>query len=391
MDETDVIREVNASNVEIQNQYLRARQAADVAARSKLVAAQASSEAWDAEVSHQVVQDERPQRRAPLPRQVACAAATVALDGVACYFAAQVLNGSQDSTPPNTRVPNPPPPLGADPTAFQKARHNQAVQQYQQTVDRALAALTRQQQETLLAWAESTVARAFASPVPQSAGDVKLNEDLDAAAADLSSMRQAGAGVGAGTVIAIAGITGTTVQPVPTLPIGLQGSTVVVDDFPGGVSEEAAWQASLLQTGAARVVLLTPATDEQMASVIDQGLDDAFTDTLTSVLFALGQHQLQTAALQQLRQLLYLLTVRYTRATATINGYTDSLPAPGGNLQLSLLRAQAVETWIIAHGMASDRIQAFGYGDSDPVAPNTPDGQPLNRRVVVVIDPAIPA
>jgi hypothetical protein len=98
MDETDVIREVNASNVEVENQYLRARQAADVATRSKLAAAQASSAARDAEVTHQAVQEERPRRRAPLPRQLAAAAGTVALDGVACYFAAQVLDGSQDST-----------------------------------------------------------------------------------------------------------------------------------------------------------------------------------------------------------------------------------------------------------------------------------------------------
>ena len=35
--------------------------------------------------------------------------------------------------------------------------------------------------------------------------------------------------------------------------------------------------------------------------------------------------------------------------------------------------------------------QAFGYGDTDPVAPNTAHGQPLDRRVVVVIDPATAA
>jgi hypothetical protein len=98
MDETDVIREVNASNFEVENQYLRTRQAADIANRSEKVATRASSAARDAEVGHQAVQGEQPRRRAPLPRQVAAAAATVALDGVACYFAAEVLNGSQDST-----------------------------------------------------------------------------------------------------------------------------------------------------------------------------------------------------------------------------------------------------------------------------------------------------
>lgn len=98
MEETDVIREVNASNFEIENQYLRTRQAADAADRSEARAAQASSLALDAEVSYQTIQAERPSQRAPLPRQVTAAAGTVVLDGVACYFAAQALNGSQDST-----------------------------------------------------------------------------------------------------------------------------------------------------------------------------------------------------------------------------------------------------------------------------------------------------
>ncbi len=165
----------------------------------------------------------------------------------------------------------------------------------------------------------------------------------------------------------------------------------MVDDFPGSANDEAAWQASLLQGGAARAVVLTPAPDDQLISVVRQGLDGAVTDTLTSVLFGLGQYKLQDAALPQLRRLLHLLTVEYPDATASINGYTDSLPAPGGNLQLSRQRAQEVEGWLVEQGVAAGRLQAFGYGDSDPVAPNTSTGQPLNRRVVVVIDPAVSA
>jgi outer membrane protein OmpA-like peptidoglycan-associated protein len=92
-----------------------------------------------------------------------------------------------------------------------------------------------------------------------------------------------------------------------------------------------------------------------------------------------------------MHRLLYLLTVRYPSATVTINGYTDNLPVPGGNLRLSELRAQEVADWLIAHGVAAARLQAFGYGDTDAVAPNTSHGQPLNRRVVVVIDPAMEA
>jgi hypothetical protein len=103
--------------------------------------------------------------------------------------------------------------------------------------------------------------------------------------------------------------------------------------------------------------------------------------------FGLGSSTLEPAALPQLRRLLHLLTVTYPDATATIDGYTDNLPAPGGNLQLSLRRAQQVFAWLVANKVPASRLQAVGCGDTSPVAPDTPHGQPLNRRVVVIIDP----
>ena len=202
-------------------------------------------------------------------------------------------------------------------------------------------------------------------------------------------MRQAGASSATGKVIAITGADQYTAQSAPMPPAGLQGSTVVLDNFPGDSDEESAWQADLLQGGAARAILLTPAIDDQFTTVVRQGLDGAVTDTLTSVLFGLGQYELAPAALPQLRGLLRLFTASYPHATATIDGYTDDLPTPGGNLLLlSQRRAQHVKNWLIAHNVAASRLQAVGYGDTDPVAPNTAIGQPLNRRVVIVIDPA---
>ena len=109
-------------------------------------------------------------------------------------------------------------------------------------------------------------------------------------------------GYGAPAVIAIIGVDAATALSAPTAPASLESSTVVVDDFPGSVDEAAAWQASLVQGGAARAVILTPATDNQLAPVVDQGLDGSVTDTLTSVMFGLGRYQLQEAALPQLRQ-----------------------------------------------------------------------------------------
>jgi hypothetical protein len=98
LDVTALIREVNASNEAVEDQCLRTRHAADVAARSDEIAELSETSAQQATVAHRTVQAERPRRRASLLRQVMCFLALVGLDGVACYFAAQALNGSQDVT-----------------------------------------------------------------------------------------------------------------------------------------------------------------------------------------------------------------------------------------------------------------------------------------------------
>lgn len=101
MPATDVavlIRDVNATNNAVEDQCLRTRQAADAAIRSARATEEAEAAAEAARVAHQTIQAERPRRHSPLPRQVILAIWTIALDGVACYFAAQALDTSQDST-----------------------------------------------------------------------------------------------------------------------------------------------------------------------------------------------------------------------------------------------------------------------------------------------------
>ncbi|HTX28232.1 MAG TPA: OmpA family protein [Streptosporangiaceae bacterium] len=308
---------------------------------------------------------------------------------VLSYQGGTTLVSSQAPASPSILVPAPPVSLRLQATSFEKARYARAVRQYRNAILRDLASLRSRQREELASWAKSVVPKAGARPILQSEQNLSLSIALSAAASQLFSLRQAGLGYGARTVIAVMGVNGAAVRSPPSLTTGLQGSAVVVDNFPGSLDEQAAWQSILMQGGAVRAVILTPTNDDQLLSVVQQGLDGAVTDTLTSVLFGLGRFELRAAALSQMRKLLYLLTVTYPQATVTINGYTDNLPAPGGNLQLSLLRAQAVEAWLVSHGVAAGRLQAFGYGDTDPVAPNTSDGQPLNRRVLVVIDPAV--
>lgn len=98
VDVTALIRNFNASNEAVQDLYMRTRQEADAAKRSSQTADLATITAQTAKIAYQTIKAEDLQRRAPLLRQRCYAALTVALDGVACYFAAQALGGSQDTT-----------------------------------------------------------------------------------------------------------------------------------------------------------------------------------------------------------------------------------------------------------------------------------------------------
>ena len=93
VDVTGLIREILASSEKVEEQWLRARQAASAAARSAETANLAEAAARSAMTAHRAVQAECPHRRAPLARQVVLMLCTVALDGVGCYFAAQALGG----------------------------------------------------------------------------------------------------------------------------------------------------------------------------------------------------------------------------------------------------------------------------------------------------------
>ena len=69
-------------------------------------------------------------------------------------------------------------------------------------------------------------------------------------------------------------------------------------------------------------------------------------------------------------------------------GHTDSTGAAAYNQTLSERRANSVAAVLRSEGVPANRIEAFGRGESDPVASNlTPEGRALNRRVEIIIRP----
>ena len=77
-----------------------------------------------------------------------------------------------------------------------------------------------------------------------------------------------------------------------------------------------------------------------------------------------------------------------------VNGYTDNAPiGPAlkregitSNEQLSQKRAESVMEFLISQAFKPDLVSAHGYGDANPVAPNTTaKGRAQNRRVELTL------
>lgn len=67
-----------------------------------------------------------------------------------------------------------------------------------------------------------------------------------------------------------------------------------------------------------------------------------------------------------------------------VEGHTDNVGAEDDNMTLSQSRADAVKAYLTGKGVDGSRLDAKGYGETQPIADNnTPEGRALNRRVVI--------
>jgi chemotaxis protein MotB len=85
----------------------------------------------------------------------------------------------------------------------------------------------------------------------------------------------------------------------------------------------------------------------------------------------------------------------FQNTTITVIGYTDNTPVGpqlqrmgiSNNTELSLKRASEVVAYYQSQGVNPNLLNAKGFGESDPVAPNdTPEGRAKNRRIEIVLN-----
>jgi outer membrane protein OmpA-like peptidoglycan-associated protein len=105
-----------------------------------------------------------------------------------------------------------------------------------------------------------------------------------------------------------------------------------------------------------------------------------------SVLFASGKSALLPDAETKLRDVAKALSEQDPNSKIAVEGYTDSQGGASFNQDLSQRRADSVRTYLVSHGIASDRVTAEGFGPGKPIADNgTPEGRANNRRVEIVV------
>lgn len=79
---------------------------------------------------------------------------------------------------------------------------------------------------------------------------------------------------------------------------------------------------------------------------------------------------------------------QYPDTVIRVEGHTDSVGTEEYNLDLSHRRAHAVKALLIQQGIADNRIEVIGFGETMPVATNdTEVGRQMNRRVEIKIAP----
>ncbi|MFN8308715.1 MAG: OmpA family protein [Chitinophagales bacterium] len=101
---------------------------------------------------------------------------------------------------------------------------------------------------------------------------------------------------------------------------------------------------------------------------------------LQNVFFNSNSFELKDESKSELNTLIEMLR-KNVSLRIEIGGHTDNSGVEKDNLQLSEQRAKSVYDFLVAKGIAAERLSYKGYAAAEPIADNkTPDGRAKNRR-----------
>lgn len=101
---------------------------------------------------------------------------------------------------------------------------------------------------------------------------------------------------------------------------------------------------------------------------------------LEPIQFDTGKATIKPVSFEILDEVVILMQSR-PNIRMGIYGHTDSVGSDDDNLRLSKARAASVVDYIAKKGIARNRLESEGFGETKPIAPDTPAGRAKNRRV----------
>jgi outer membrane protein OmpA-like peptidoglycan-associated protein len=138
-----------------------------------------------------------------------------------------------------------------------------------------------------------------------------------------------------------------------------------------------------------RVVEREPAPpaepSEDMLALIESAVPTMTqrTELLAPVLFAYDSDQLEPIGVAMLHEVAHTLATRDDIRLLEIQGYADQRGSADYNQALSQRRAERVQAWLVAHGVAPERLRIAARGASEPVEPAAEErAHTQNRRVI---------
>lgn len=106
---------------------------------------------------------------------------------------------------------------------------------------------------------------------------------------------------------------------------------------------------------------------------------------MSDVLFKSGSSDLLPGARERLAKVSGIV-LAYPTLHLQVEGHTDSVGTDEYNQSLSERRAAAVRDYLVQQGIASNSVDARGFGKTQPIATNeTAEGRQQNRRVELVL------
>lgn len=101
--------------------------------------------------------------------------------------------------------------------------------------------------------------------------------------------------------------------------------------------------------------------------------------------FKSGSTNFTEGSEEELRNLAEIM-MAYPATKIRVVGHTDNTGNADSNMTLSEQRAMSVKNWLGQNGIAADRVEASGKGQTEPIATNdTEEGRNQNRRIEVFV------